>query len=294
MRALVGTHQAGYLSIIPLPSDLNGAFALTLRSKVGDNTISALAFRVEVYEDDVLKWSYEGNANQYPAPLTYRWWESPTWVFDGTKTYTLKLYWGANVDFYAERLCVMARRGGIGYGGTYPSSMIFRKAGKSAYQVGYYTRKSDGSYSWIWFSSAYTVPVDGNFHLVAVTLKDGVKSLFIDGELKQQVTGQGDLYRVNTYFRIGTVWRNFHGLINDVRVYKRALSPEEIYDIFDIRRNIMNGCVLKLGTVGLVRGGGTKWLDESPYKNHGTVYGAKRVRCCHCNPIMWYGTATPI
>jgi len=33
----------------------------------------------------------------------------------------------------------------------------------------------------------------------------------------------------------------------------------------------------------LVRGGGTQWLDESPYKNHGTVYGAKRVRCCHCN-----------
>jgi len=52
----------------------------------------------------------------------------------------------------------------------------------------------------------------------------------------------------------------------------------------------MDGCVLKLGTVGLVRGGGTQWLDESPYKNHGTVYGAKRVRCCHCNPVVDYGT----
>jgi len=52
----------------------------------------------------------------------------------------------------------------------------------------------------------------------------------------------------------------------------------------------MEGCVLKLGSIGLVRGNGTYWLDESPYKNHGTVYGAKRCRFCHCNIVRNYGT----
>jgi len=73
------------------------------------------------------------------------------------------------------------------------------------------------------------------------------------------------------------------------RVYNRVLSPEEVSARFNIRKDIMEGCVLKLETLGLVRGGGTKWLDESPYKSHGTVYGAKRVRCCHCNVVRDYG-----
>jgi len=82
----------------------------------------------------------------------------------------------------------------------------------------------------------------------------------------------------------------FMGIQGEIRLYDRLLSASEIANRNTIRRNIMDGCVLKLGTVGLVRGGGTQWLDESPYKNHGTVYGAKRVRCCHCNVVRDYGT----
>ena len=85
-----------------------------------------------------------------------------------------------------------------------------------------------------------------------------------------------------------------NGIVSEARMYSRVLTPEEISDLYNIGRNIMDDCVLKLGTVGLVRGGGTQWLDESGYGNHGTVYGAIRVRCCHCNPVVRYGTATPI
>jgi len=91
---------------------------------------------------------------------------------------------------------------------------------------------------------------------------------------------------------LGTNWdrtRFGSNIIAEVRVYDRILTAEEIGDLFSIRRNIMRGCVLKLGALGLIRGGGTKWLDESPYKSHGTVYGAKRVRCCHCNIARDYG-----
>jgi len=84
-----------------------------------------------------------------------------------------------------------------------------------------------------------------------------------------------------------SIW--LRGVIALARIYNRALSDAEVSDLYSIRRNIMEGCVLKLGSIGLVRGGGTQWLDESPYKSHGTVYGAKRVRCCHCNPVVDYG-----
>jgi len=84
-------------------------------------------------------------------------------------------------------------------------------------------------------------------------------------------------------------WHWFLGVIALTRIYNRVLSSAEVSDLYSIKRNIMEGCVLKLGSIGLVRGGGTKWLDEGPYKYHGTVYGAKRVRCCHCNVVRDYG-----
>jgi len=82
---------------------------------------------------------------------------------------------------------------------------------------------------------------------------------------------------------------NYKTITSETLIYSRILTAGEIGDLYSIRRNIMDGCVLKLGTVGLVRGGGTKWLDESPFKNHATVYGSKRVRCCHCNVVRDYG-----
>jgi len=86
----------------------------------------------------------------------------------------------------------------------------------------------------------------------------------------------------------------FYGIMGEFRFYNRVLSETEMNEMYTIRRNILDGCELLLGTVGLVRGGGTQWLDESGHGNHGTVYGAIRVRCCHCNPVVRYGTATPI
>jgi len=82
----------------------------------------------------------------------------------------------------------------------------------------------------------------------------------------------------------------FDGIIALILIYNRPLSASEIADLYDNFKDIKEGLVLKLGTYGLVRGNGTKWLDESPYKNHATVYGPKRVRCCHCNIVRDYGT----
>jgi len=119
--------------------------------------------------------------------------------------------------------------------------------------------------------------------------------IFADGSLDNSKTTAVEIYADgNNNQAIGRGYVGspsfIEAIISEVHIYNRVLSLAEIGDLYSIRRNIMDGCVLKLGTVGLVRGGGTQWLDESPYKNHGTVYGAKRVRCCHCNVVRDYGT----
>ncbi|MHA1743482.1 MAG: LamG-like jellyroll fold domain-containing protein, partial [Candidatus Heimdallarchaeota archaeon] len=264
-RVLVGT-SAGYLCDgISVPAGFNGPFALTTYSKVTDNTQSLLAWKVEVWENGVLKYSYSAYANQLRT--TYVWRESPTWWFNGSKSYEIKVYWPGNVDLYLERVSILARRGGIGYGSVYPSSMLFQKPEQDKIQIGYYTRKSDGSYSWIWFSSA-TIPVDSNFHQVAVTLGDGVKSLYIDGLLRQQVAGQGDLYPADTYFKISGIWRYFYGIIDEVYIYNRSLSSEEIKQVY-LGEKITEGLILYFSG----HMANEIIYDDSGSSNHGTLYG---------------------
>jgi len=136
----------------------------------------------------------------------------------------------------------------------------------------------------------------GKWNHIAITHESTTKTvgMYVNSTLAGQGTHTLNLAGINPLGSIvlghQVVWAPYYeGIIGEVPIYNRVLSAGEIGDLYSIRRNIMDGCVLKLGTVGLVRGGGTQWLDESPYKNHGTVYGAKRVRCCHCNVVRDYG-----
>jgi len=146
---------------------------------------------------------------------------------------------------------------------------------------------------WLWYNSATILTLNLWHHLVLTWKRPNLR-LYINGveDANSPATRDEPKVTLARDLRIGldAIELPPDGIIDEVRIYNRALSQAEIDDLYSIRRNIMDGCVLKLGTVGLVRGGGTQWLDESPYKNHGTVYGAKRVRCCHCNPVVDYGT----
>jgi hypothetical protein len=277
-RAVVGTDSPGYLvDGMNIPSGYNGPFALTVYSKVSSNTLSTMAWRVEIYESGVLKWSYSMNANYYSQANSYQWYESPSWFFNGSKTYTMKLYWPGNVDLYVYIVSVMGRRGGIGYGGAYPSSMIFEKCASNKLQVGYYTRKSDGSYSWTWFSSSNSIPYDGKPHLVAVTLSGGTKSLYIDGALLQTVSGQGDIMAQDQKLYIGgTFWRTFYGTISEVYVYGRGLTS---YDMDRLAKAVLqrNGAIDTSGLVAWYRENGIssgKWADSTSNHYDGTLYNA--------------------
>jgi len=143
--------------------------------------------------------------------------------------------------------------------------------------------------------SASLLPLNEWSHIVGVwrgVNENFTYEIYINGILDASKSSTLLCYQSTYPLRMGrwSAGRELDGIIAEPSVYDRALSSAEIGDLYSVRRNIMDGCVLKLGTVGLVRGGGTQWLDESPYKNHGTVYGAKRVRCCHCNVVRDYGT----
>lgn len=227
-RALTGTHSAGYLiTSAPVPQGFNGPFAMTTYVKVADNTLNATAWRLEIYEDGALKYSYEAKANQYASTASYQWCESPTWWLDGAKTYVVKVYWPANVGVYFSQANLMARRGGFGYGVPYPSALIFEKY-SGGYQAGYYTRKADGTYSTYWTPTDFQA--DGRWHFVAATLSsDGTKRIYVDGVLKSTVTGALGLYNQNTYFSLGSAgWRNWYGDADDVMFFNRALNATEI------------------------------------------------------------------
>jgi len=174
----------------------------------------------------------------------------------------------------------------------------------SEHSLGYnYEFRTYGNFSWIFangtvYTSVYIgALVDNEWNQVFFTWEyrlatdDTLVKGYKNGVYIAEGTISGKISVPDQYIRLG-FWGGsyFEGIIGELLVFNRVLSNTEISDIHSIRRNIMDGCVLKLGTVGLVRGGGTQWLDESPYKNHGTVYGAKRVRCCHCNVVRDYGT----
>ena len=282
-RGVVGTHSAGYLTSINIGNTWNGPFVLTHYAKVDDNTQSVLAWRVEVYEDGNLKWSYEANANYYTAPNTYRWKESPIWIFEEGKSYELKIYWAANVTVYSDRLAILARRGGVFRSGGF--NCMFRFSTYDEMAIGFYTRKSDGSWHYGWTGTV--VPKGEWHHIVWVHDGNNNKYVYMDGNLVKSWTNTGDLSMnyASDYLYIGYGWRNWCGFIDEVRVYNRALQQPEIL------QNYNNGFgtyepVNKTGLIGwwhLDEGTGTSVTDASGTNPLGTLY----------NGVIWSGNGIP-
>ena len=227
-RGLKDTHAAGNLVYANLGSGWDGPFSLTHLSRVADNTQAVQAWEYRVKEDGVVRWSYSKNANDY-ASTDYRWWESPIWVFEPTKTYELELYWPGNVDFYSDRIAVMSRRAGILRVGQF--RCMFNRY-DDYLDVGFYTRKSDTT----WDSSGRwvynVVPLTG-WHMVT-WMHDGTsKEIYVDGELKANWEGVGDIYDSSGILRVGYGWMYWLGAIDDVSIWNRSLSGSEVLKIYE-------------------------------------------------------------
>jgi hypothetical protein len=128
--------------------------------------------------------------------------------------------------------------------------------------------------SYAWSSVA---PSTGSWsHVVGVW--DGVNmQIYINGTPSGSPVAVSTITQDTTAPTIGMAsWYNgdyFHGSIDDVRVYNRALSPTEIktvYDSYDSGIVISN---LQQGLIGQWKFNGNA-KDSTPYGNDGTDYGA--------------------
>jgi hypothetical protein len=106
---------------------------------------------------------------------------------------------------------------------------LSRWGGASIGAVSYAQRTARG----IWSSGAVGPIVLNRFHHIAVTAEGSVLRLYIDGQLKLERTDAGPRVLNDMPVLIGrsagAVSPNwFRGTIDDVRIYSRALSGQEI------------------------------------------------------------------
>jgi len=79
---------------------------------------------------------------------------------------------------------------------------------------------------------------DGNWHFIVATVDTAVAKIYVDGEYKNEVdiSGQGSHISSDTFYigrRPGGSPSYFTGLIDGVRIYNKALSGDEITDLYD-------------------------------------------------------------
>ncbi len=124
---------------------------------------------------------------------------------------------------YTEGILVSNRYSSYSYGTWYTLSSIDIELGDNSW----------GGYKHLNFN---TPTIDGLWHHIVYT-KDGINNaVYVDGFLDQSFTSNADIsWNVPTF--IGRRWTKneyiswFNGTIDDVRIYNRALSEEEIGEI---------------------------------------------------------------
>ena len=122
--------------------------------------------------------------------------------------------------------------------------------------------------------------IDGKWHLlVAVCRRETqLSEIYVDGDFENEedisslgdISPTGALWIARGYY--GSEYQN--GTIDEVRIYNRALSPEEVAEHYNGIFNDESGLVLHLP---FSEGRSGRTLDKSGYNNHGTIHGAEWV-----------------
>jgi hypothetical protein len=123
------------------------------------------------------------------------------------------------------------------------------------------------------------------YHLVGTWRGDtGEACFYTNGQLTSSQTRTGINPTNNSRLFIGCRGQNdkpnyyFNGFIDEVRIYNRALSANEILWNYNYPYNpIRNGLVLWLpGTDEAIQP--PTWYDKSNFVNNGTIYGAQKTQ----------------
>jgi len=98
--------------------------------------------------------------------------------------------------------------------------------------------KGEGYYIATWGGK---VPIDGNWHhIVAPYDRDAELIIYVDGEVaaKVNISSKSDSVDNSLNLTIGkqSGGQNFSGSIDDIRLYNRALSAEEVKALYDLEK----------------------------------------------------------
>lgn len=144
---------------------------------------------------------------------------------------------------------------------------------------------------------------DGNWHQVALTYDGSNLKSYIDGELTATNSVSGNLNGIAS--EIGRYLSNSYvanGLIDDVRIYDRALSEEEISLLYGSYAPKIKTSSINSGLIGHwtlseedYNHSTNRVTDKTPYENHGTNYGASFTTDRHGNEggAMNFGPSYP-
>jgi hypothetical protein len=140
------------------------------------------------------------------------------------------------------------------------------------------------------------LPTTGTWHHVAGTYDGSTITLYVDGVERVSNFASGPLQTSSTSLYIGNKplssypGDHFKGIIDEVRIYNRALSDQEINNTMSNASPATSGLVLYLSFDVL---DGSTCPDSSGYGNNGTNYGAEIVASFdwdEINPHLEYPT----
>jgi hypothetical protein len=124
----------------------------------------------------------------------------------------------------------------------YDGYIIFKRnvltANFEGYQISASPSLIHGTVSSTWGKqvSVYLIPAPGEWHQIAMTADSQYIKMYYDGEfVSEQPTGFPLNYAAdNLYFGNSQEWfyKYYHGLIDDVSIYNRILSADEIHTIY--------------------------------------------------------------
>ncbi len=113
-----------------------------------------------------------------------------------------------------------------------------------------FSRSVDGTWAGYQANSPGAVN-DGLYHFVGVTYGDGYAKLYVDGNLVTSPAASGNIYESTAPVQIGAYYQEptykFEGIIDEVRIYNRTLTDQEIKAAYNI------GSMIKPGTTATMK-----------------------------------------
>jgi len=136
-----------------------------------------------------------------------------------------------------------------------------------------------GSQTGAWRETHSTSNVnDGVWHHITGTIDGAVQAIYVDGALESQQPNGGAIQNNSQPLYFGRYWGNiqyYSGQLDDVAVYDRALTANEVQAIYD--DGLLGIGVVPDGSTGglwrLDEGSGTAIADSSGNGNHGALSG---------------------